>query len=140
MTMKNTTTTSIAQRKTDLMIQTGFFLLIAGVISFFCMSSAFAQISDNTAFWVSAQDVCQPLDSEQKSDEKLLTSQPKTVAATEANEASILPLTFERGGLDKASEHLQILQQATPHFVDNLQLKKPVSIEKKLQAKPQSNS
>lgn len=50
------------------------------------------------------------------------------------------PMVLERGGIDKASEHLQILQQATPHFVENLPVKKAVIEEKKNPSKPQSSN
>jgi hypothetical protein len=50
------------------------------------------------------------------------------------------PMVLERGGIDKASEHLQILQQASPHFVENVPVKKPVVEEKKSPSKPQSSN
>ncbi|CAN5687597.1 hypothetical protein BH11PSE12_BH11PSE12_16390 [soil metagenome] len=49
-------------------------------------------------------------------------------------------LMLDRSGMDKASVHLQILQQTTGHFADTVQAKRPVTDDKKSQTKPQSNS
>jgi hypothetical protein len=57
-----------------------------------------------------------------------------------ASAASQSPMTLDRSGMDKASVHLQILQQSTSHFSDSVQAKKPAADDKKLQLKPQSNS
>lgn len=57
-----------------------------------------------------------------------------------ASAASQSPMTLDRSGMDKASVHLQILQQSTSHFSDSVQAKKPSTDDKKLLIKPQSNS
>lgn len=49
-------------------------------------------------------------------------------------------LMLDRSGMDKASVHLQILQQTTGHFADTAQAKRPLTDDKKLQTKSQSNS
>ena len=49
-------------------------------------------------------------------------------------------MTLDRSGMDKASVHLQILQQSTAHFVGSVVAKKPTSANKKLPIKSQSNS
>ena len=49
-------------------------------------------------------------------------------------------LMLDRSGMDKASVHLQILQQTTGHFADTAQAKRPMTDEKKLQTKSQNNS
>jgi hypothetical protein len=57
-----------------------------------------------------------------------------------ASAASQSPMTLDRSGMDKASVHLQILQQSTMHFSDSVQAKKPAVEDKKLPIKSQSNS
>jgi hypothetical protein len=57
-----------------------------------------------------------------------------------ASAASQSPMTLDRSGMDKASVHLQILQQSTAHFSESVQAKKPAIDEKKLPIKSQSNS
>lgn len=57
-----------------------------------------------------------------------------------ASAASQSPMTLDRSGMDKASVHLQILQQSTTHFSESVQAKKPVIDDKKLPVKSQSNS
>lgn len=57
-----------------------------------------------------------------------------------ASAASQSPLTLDRSGMDKASVHLQILQQSTTHFSETTQAKKPTVDDKKLPIKSQSNS
>lgn len=54
--------------------------------------------------------------------------------------ASQTPVLLDRSGMDKASVHLQILQQTTTHFSDTAQAKKPAADDKKSALKPQSNS
>jgi hypothetical protein len=49
-------------------------------------------------------------------------------------------VTLDRSGMDKASVHLQILQQTNGHFSETAQAKKPVADDKKLPVKPQGNS
>jgi hypothetical protein len=50
------------------------------------------------------------------------------------------PVLLDRSGMDKASVHLQILQQTTTHFSDTAHAKKPVADDKKSAIKAQSNS
>jgi hypothetical protein len=57
-----------------------------------------------------------------------------------ASAASQSPMTLDRSGMDKASVHLQILQQSTTHFSESVQAKKPVIDDKKLPVKSQINS
>lgn len=57
-----------------------------------------------------------------------------------ASAASQSPMTLDRSGIDKASVHLQILQQSTTHFSESIQAKKPAIDDKKLPVKTQSNS
>lgn len=57
-----------------------------------------------------------------------------------ASAASQSPMTLDRSGIDKASVHLQILQQSSTHFSESIQAKKPAIDDKKLPAKSQSNS
>lgn len=57
-----------------------------------------------------------------------------------ASAASQSPMTLDRSGMDKASVHLQILQQSTTHFSESVQAKKPAIDGKKLPTKSQSNS
>ena len=57
---------------------------------------------------------------------------------TTANPSSILQ--FDRGGVDRASVHLQILQQSNTHFSDNTPVKKPSAYDKKAQIKAPNNS
>lgn len=57
-----------------------------------------------------------------------------------ASAASQSPMTLDRSGMDKASVHLQILQQSTTHFSESVQAKKPAIDDKKLPIKSQSNS
>ncbi len=57
-----------------------------------------------------------------------------------ASAASQSPMTLDRSGMDKASVHLQILQQSTSHFSETAQVKKPAVDDKKLLIKSQSNS
>ena len=57
-----------------------------------------------------------------------------------ASAASQSPMTLDRSGMDKASVHLQILQQSTTHFSESIQTKKPAIDDKKLPTKSQSNS
>lgn len=57
-----------------------------------------------------------------------------------ASAASQAPMTLDRSGMDKASVHLQILQQSTSHFSESVQAKKPAIDDKKLPIKSQSNS
>lgn len=57
-----------------------------------------------------------------------------------ASTASQSPMTLDRSGMDKASVHLQILQQSTTHFSESAQAKKPAIDDKKLPTKSQSNS
>lgn len=47
---------------------------------------------------------------------------------------------LDRSGMDKASVHLQILQQTTNHFSDTAQAKKPSPEDKKSPAKTQITS
>ncbi|MFZ6773645.1 hypothetical protein ACO0LB_13095 [Undibacterium sp. SXout7W] len=49
-------------------------------------------------------------------------------------------LQFDRGGVDRASVHLQILQQSNTHFSDNTSTKKPNAYDKKAQIKAPNNS
>jgi hypothetical protein len=118
-------------RQANIAISAGFMALSACLFYLLSSTSAFAQVTahapavQNAAVQNAAQN--QALD--QKSE------QPP-----ESSAASNLPMTFERGGLDKASEHLQLLQQTSLHFVDTFQTRKPTSVDKKLQSKPQSNS
>jgi hypothetical protein len=49
-------------------------------------------------------------------------------------------VTLDRSGMDKASVHLQILQQTNSHFSETAQAKKPAAEDKKLPVKPQGNS
>lgn len=60
--------------------------------------------------------------------------------ASMASSAAQSSMTLDRSGIDKASVHLQILQQSTLHFSDSAQAKKPAIDDKKIQIKPQSNS
>lgn len=60
--------------------------------------------------------------------------------ASMASAATQSSMTLDRSGIDKASVHLQILQQSTLHFSDSAQAKKPTIDDKKTQIKPQSNS
>ena len=60
--------------------------------------------------------------------------------ASMASAAAQSSMTLDRSGIDKASVHLQILQQSTLHFSDSAQAKKPAIDDKKIQIKPQSNS
>lgn len=62
-------------------------------------------------------------------------SDPQTDGA-----ASQTPVVLDRSGMDKASVHLQILQQTTTHFSDTAQAKKPATDDKKSPLKSQSNS
>lgn len=48
--------------------------------------------------------------------------------------------SFDRSGMDKASIHLQVLQQATPRFTESSNAKKPASEDKKSNTKTQDNS
>lgn len=64
----------------------------------------------------------------------------RTQDLSTASAASQSPLTLDRSGMDKASVHLQILQQSTTHFSESVQAKKPAIDEKKLPAKSQSIS
>lgn len=57
-----------------------------------------------------------------------------------ASAASQSTMTLDRSGMDKASVHLQILQQSTSHFSESVQAKKPAIDDKKLPVKSQSNS
>jgi hypothetical protein len=57
-----------------------------------------------------------------------------------ASAASQSPMTLDRSGMDKASVHLQILQQSTMHFSESGQAKKPTIDDKKSPIKLQSNS
>lgn len=146
--MKNQTM-ALAKNQHHLMINAGICLLITGIISFFCTSSVFAKtaasaqvdqkIGQNISQNIS-HNISQIEDGNQSIDDKVISSHQKTDQQIDANAISNTPVAFERGGLDKASEHLQILQQTTPHFVDTFQARKPASVDKKLQSKPQSNS
>lgn len=54
--------------------------------------------------------------------------------------ASQTPVLLDRSGMDKASVHLQILQQTSTHFSDIAQARKPAAEDKKSLLKSQSNS
>lgn len=58
----------------------------------------------------------------------------------EDSAASQTPVLLDRSGMDKASVHLQILQQSSTHFSDIAQARKPAAEDKKSTLKPQSNS
>lgn len=46
---------------------------------------------------------------------------------------------FDRSGMDKASVHLQVLQQAAPRFTESSSTKKPANDDKKSSTKTQDN-
>jgi hypothetical protein len=55
--------------------------------------------------------------------------------------ASSSGVMLDRSGMDKASVHLQILQQSTAHFAETSVAKKPLAEDKKnSSSKPQGNS
>jgi hypothetical protein len=55
--------------------------------------------------------------------------------------ASSSGVMLDRSGMDKASVHLQILQQSTAHFAETGVAKKPLAEDKKSSSsKPQGNS
>ncbi|MDE2430550.1 MAG: hypothetical protein KGM99_17665 [Burkholderiales bacterium] len=54
------------------------------------------------------------------------------------NDAASVQL--DRGGMDRASVHLQLLQQSNSHFSDNTQAKKTGGDNKKMPSKPSKNS
>lgn len=143
---RTTSVTSSTQAKTSLLLQMGIGFLIAAGISFFCASASFAQsTSQSVSNAVSgvnedAQIIQGHRGEEHKTEEKSTEKQKFDEVSIENASLNYLPQAFERGGLDKASEHLQILQQTSVHFVDTAQIKKPVTMDKKLQTKPQSNS
>lgn len=56
------------------------------------------------------------------------------------NAACHEPVLLDRSGMDKASVHLQILQQTTTHFSDTAQAKKTVTDDKKPALKSHSDS
>lgn len=126
--------------RSKIALSCGLTLLTASLIYFLSSSPVFAQ---TTTLPQAEQNVGQNQDGDQKIEDKATSngnSQQKAEQPIESSPAANQPVPFERGGLDKASEHLQILQQTTPHFVDTYQARKPASVDKKLQGKPQSNS
>jgi hypothetical protein len=60
-----------------------------------------------------------------------------TLAGGSAAASNVL---LDRSGMDKASVHLQILQQSTAHFAETTAAKKPLADDKKSTSKPQGNS
>ncbi|MFZ6748344.1 hypothetical protein [Undibacterium sp. Ren11W] len=62
---------------------------------------------------------------------------PDTLAGGSAATSSVM---LDRSGMDKASVHLQILQQSTAHFAETTLAKKPLAEDKKSASKPQGNS
>lgn len=62
---------------------------------------------------------------------------PDTLAGGSASASSVM---LDRSGMDKASVHLQILQQSTAHFGETSANKKPLTDDKKSASKPQGNS
>ncbi|MFZ6814522.1 hypothetical protein ACO0K3_08635 [Undibacterium sp. Rencai35W] len=66
------------------------------------------------------------------------SSQAQEGSATSASAQSSVML--ERGGMDRASVHLQILQQTSPHFADSNPPKKLPGEDKKATLKPANNS
>jgi hypothetical protein len=60
-----------------------------------------------------------------------------TLAGGSAATSNVL---LDRSGMDKASVHLQILQQSTAHFSETTAAKKPLTDDKKSASKPQGNS
>lgn len=113
-------------------------LLTACLFYFLSSSPVFAQTA---ALLASEQEIFLNQGGDQKGEERVaINSQQKSEPQSDSSTQYCISVALERGGLDKASEHLQILQQTSPHFVDTLQIKKPASVDKKLQSKPQSNS
>ena len=55
--------------------------------------------------------------------------------ASSASSSASAPATFDRGGVDRASVHLQIFQQSNSHFSDSNLNKKAGTYDKKAQAK-----
>ena len=70
----------------------------------------------------------------------MLQQSGRDADAPTAIATSLAPMALDRSGMDKASVHLQILQQSTSHFSDSVQAKKPAADDKKLPVKPQGNS
>ncbi|MCU6433745.1 hypothetical protein LPB67_08135 [Undibacterium sp. Jales W-56] len=66
------------------------------------------------------------------------SSQVQEGSAASASARSSMML--ERGGMDRASVHLQILQQTSPHFADSNTPKKLPGDDKKTTLKPANNS
>ncbi|MDY7538344.1 hypothetical protein QN372_12415 [Undibacterium sp. RTI2.1] len=60
--------------------------------------------------------------------------------ATPASTSARNVIMLERGGMDRASVHLQILQQTNTHFADSNLPKKSATGDKKMQSKPANNS
>ncbi|MBI3283627.1 MAG: hypothetical protein HYZ65_02070 [Burkholderiales bacterium] len=61
---------------------------------------------------------------------------PEAAAASAAQAA----VQLDRSGVDRASVHLQILQQSNTHFADTVPARKPGAYDKKAQIKAPSNS
>lgn len=57
-----------------------------------------------------------------------------------ASASAQIQTQLDRGGVDRASVHLQILQQSNTHFSDNNVAKKTGAYDKKAQIKASSNS
>jgi hypothetical protein len=57
-----------------------------------------------------------------------------------ASASAQLQTQLDRSGVDRASVHLQILQQSNTHFSDSNSQKKPAPFDKKAQIKANSNS
>lgn len=127
----------ISLSKTNIAVSSALMLVTACLFYFLSSSSVFAQ---TTTLPSNEQDVLQNQSNEQKVEERVsINNLQKSEAQSDSFQCNI-SAPLERGGLDKASEHLQILQQTSLHFVDTFQVRKPTSVDKKLQSKPQSNS
>lgn len=70
----------------------------------------------------------------------LAMSAPSVQQDKAIREAAPSVMQLDRSGVDRASVHLQILQQTNTHFAETLPSKKTSANDKKVQAKASSNS
>ncbi|MBY0573396.1 MAG: hypothetical protein K2P84_06915 [Undibacterium sp.] len=119
-----------------------------GIVLFAVIGAAFGQEMAAQEFVVPASQVNNsqlnnsPVSASQTCQENCTSEAAKNqndAAQNSGNNSGSAP-QIDRSGMDKASIHLQILQQTTPRFTESSGVKKPTMDDKKSSTKSQDNS
>ncbi len=120
--------------------------ILLGLASYAILGAAFSQEFVVTQIQTNTPPACQENcshDATQNSQTSALLNQQtiqQTNQQSNKSDKGENNVQIDRSGVDKAAIHLQILQQAAPHFTEGSAAKKAATEEKKTSTKTQDNS